>query len=190
MSPKPDETPADPPPGVAIWPSETPAVLIVDDEPQLITAMTDVLDEQYRVIGETSPRNALEILKADPAIHVIISDQRMPGMTGDEFLFHAQEISPATRILATAYADLGGVINAVNRGKIFNYLRKPWNEAELRNVVDTAAQHFALGEVLRRERALLKCIVDCNNDLIRLGERRLENVAAAGKTLERELEPM
>src|SRR5688572_3498040 len=86
---------------------EKPVVLIVDDEPQLVTAMTDALDEQYRVVGETSPQSALETLRQNPDIQVIISDQRMPAMTGDEFLFRAQEISSATRILVTAYADLG-----------------------------------------------------------------------------------
>src|SRR5262245_36583075 len=90
-----------------------PTILIVDDEPQLVTAMTDVLDEQYEVVGETSPQKALEVLKQNRDIQVIISDQRMPGMTGDEFLFRAREISSATRILVTAYADLSAVINAV-----------------------------------------------------------------------------
>ena len=151
---------------------EKPVVLIVDDEPQLVTAMTDALDEQYRVVGETSPQSALETLRQNPDIQVIISDQRMPAMTGDEFLFRAQEISSATRILVTAYADLGAVINAVNNGKIFNYVRKPWNETELRNVVDTAAQHFALGAALQQERALLKCIMDCSLDAISVKDTR------------------
>jgi two-component system, cell cycle sensor histidine kinase PleC len=142
------------------------AVLIVDDEPQLVTAMTDALDEQYRVVGQTSPQNALDILKEDPDIQVIISDQRMPAMTGDEFLFRAQEISPATRILVTAYADLGAVIKAVNQGKIFSFIRKPWDEDELRRAVESAAEHFTLGVALRRERALLKCIMDCSLDAI------------------------
>ena len=151
---------------------EKPVVLIVDDEPQLVTAMTDALDEQYRVVGETSPQSALETIRQNPDIQVIISDQRMPAMTGDEFLFRAQEISSATRILVTAYADLGAVINAVNNGKIFNYIRKPWNETELRNVVDTAAQHFALGAALQQERALLKCIMDCSLDAISVKDTR------------------
>jgi two-component system cell cycle sensor histidine kinase PleC len=168
----------------AMEPTGKPAVLIVDDEPQLVTAIGDALDEQYRVVGETSPRNALEILRSDPGIHVIISDQRMPLMTGDEFLFHAQQVSSATRILITAYADLNAVIHAVNRGKIFSYIRKPWHEAELRSSVDAAAQHYALGTVLSQERALLKSIMDCNNDLARLEEKRLDRKASGAELLE------
>ena len=163
---KPDEAFGDQRLAFGEWGVEKPAVLIVDDEPQLVTAMTDALDEQYRVIGETSPLRALEILKQDPGIHTIISDQRMPVMTGDEFLLRAQEISSATRILVTAYADLGAVIDAVNQGKIFHYIRKPWDGAELRNIIDTAAEHFALGAALRKERMLLKCIMDCSIDAI------------------------
>ncbi|HEY7646173.1 MAG TPA: ATP-binding protein [Hyphomicrobiales bacterium] len=151
---------------------ERPAILIVDDEPQLVTAMTDALDEQYRVVGETSPQKALDILEKNHDIQVIISDQRMPVMPGDEFLFRAREISPATRILVTAYADLGAVTNAVNRGKIFNYVRKPWDETELRGIVDTAAQHFALSAALQQERALLKCIMDCSVDAISVKDSR------------------
>ena len=164
--------------------TERPAVLIVDDEPQLVTAMTDLLDEDYRVVGTTSPQSALNVLREDPGIQVIISDQRMPVMTGDEFLFRAGEISSATRILATAYADLGAVISAVNRGKIFNYIRKPWEETEFRSVVDTAVQHFALGAALKQERELLKCIMDCSLDAISVKDThhryiRLNNAEAA-----------
>jgi two-component system cell cycle sensor histidine kinase PleC len=148
------------------------AVLVVDDEPQLITAVADALEDKYRVLGETSPQSALEILKADAGIHVIISDQRMPVMAGSEFLFRAQEFSSATRLLVTAYADLESVISAVNRGRIFGYIRKPWNEGELRHVVDTAANHFMRDAILQQEKALLECIVNCNKDLFRLGDSR------------------
>ena len=165
-------------------PRENPAVLIVDDEPQLITALTDVLDEQYQVIGETSPVRALDILKKEPGIQVILSDQRMPAMTGDEFLFRAQEVSSATRILVTAYADLGAVINAVNRGKIFNYIRKPWDEIEVRRAVDIAHRHFALGAALQQERALLRCIMDCSLDAISIKDTRHRYVHLNGPEAE------
>jgi response regulator RpfG family c-di-GMP phosphodiesterase len=154
-----------------------PAILVVDDEAQLITAMADALEDKYRVLGETSPESALEILKADKDIQVIVSDQRMPGMTGDEFLFRAQEFSAATRLLVTAYADLESVISAVNRGKIFSYIRKPWSEAELRYFVDAAADQFVRDTVLLHERALLECIVNCNRDLFRLSETRNRNAS-------------
>jgi two-component system cell cycle sensor histidine kinase PleC len=146
--------------------TEKPAILIVDDEPQLIAAMTDVLDDRYEVIGETSPQCALDVLSAEHDIQVIISDQRMPRMNGDEFMSRAKEISSATRILVTAYADMNAVISAVNRGKIFNLIRKPWDELELLRIVDSAAQHFALGAALQHERALLQCIMDCSLDAI------------------------
>jgi response regulator RpfG family c-di-GMP phosphodiesterase len=178
MSHKPEDAPGTGDTAPGTWPEmRKPAILVVDDEPQLVTAITDVLEEQYRVVGETSPRKALDILRQDSGIHVIISDQRMPVMTGDEFLFRAQEFSAATRILVTAYADLSAVIDAVNHGKIFSYIRKPWHETELRDIVDAAARHYALGAALQQERALLKCIMECNNDLLRLGEGAMKPVA-------------
>jgi response regulator RpfG family c-di-GMP phosphodiesterase len=118
---------------------EQPSILIVDDEPQVTTALADVLEDRYKVITKTSPEAALNILESDKRISVIISDQRMPGMTGDELFARARKLSTATRVLITAYADISAVIDAVNQGKIFAYVKKPWQRDDIILTVHRAA---------------------------------------------------
>ena len=97
---------------------------------------------------------ALEILRAEE-VHVILSDQRMPGMTGDAFLAQARHVRPdAIRMLFTGYADIQAVINAVNEGRIFRYILKPWDPLELEGVIRQAVeQHELLAERKRLHRA-------------------------------------
>lgn len=107
------------------------AILILDDEPQVVAALEDVLEDHFRIISLTSPQAALEMLESGETISAILCDQRMPEMTGDEFLARARDHTDATRVLITGYADLSGVIRAVNEGRIFGYLTKPWNAGQL-----------------------------------------------------------
>ena len=83
---------------------------------------------------------ALQLLRT-AKFAVILADQRMPGLTGDQFLAKAQEISDATRILVTGYADINALIRAVNHGQIFTYIAKPWEPADLKVTVFKAAAH-------------------------------------------------
>jgi diguanylate cyclase (GGDEF)-like protein/PAS domain S-box-containing protein len=125
-----------------------PSVLVVDDEPQVLTAISDTLEGDFQVLTEQSPECAIALLKRQE-VSVIISDQRMPELSGHEFLAAARQISDATRILITGFSDLEAVIAAVNDGKIFGYLSKPWDPAVLRVAVLKAAEHHALGRELR-----------------------------------------
>jgi response regulator RpfG family c-di-GMP phosphodiesterase len=98
----------------------------------------------------------------------------MPGMTGDQFLARANELSPATRILITAFADIEAVISAVNGGKIYNYVRKPWDNDALLAIVDAAAEKFTLTAALQEEKQLLDCIMECSIDAIATSSTRSE----------------
>jgi PAS domain S-box-containing protein len=151
--------------------SEKPSILIVDDEPQVASALADVLEEQFSVVTETSPRNAIEILESNKRISVIISDQRMPGMTGDEFFARAIRISPATRILITAYADISAVIDAVNQGKIFAYVTKPWQPDDIVLTVNRAAEYSELNRMILHEQQLLHQLMESSLDAIAIKDR-------------------
>ena len=133
-------------------------VLLVDDEPQVLMALEDLLDEDFVVMKTASPERALEIFHENPDIAVVISDQRMPRMSGDELLAQIGTSSDARKILVTAFADLSAVIRAVNNGKIFAYVTKPWNADDLRSKVRKAAGHFRLAQELARERRLLRLV--------------------------------
>ncbi len=139
-------------------------VLLVDDEPQVLMALEDLLDEDFVVMKTASPERALQIVHENPDIAVVISDQRMPKMTGDQLLAQLGTSSDARRILVTAFADLSAVIGAVNNGKIFAYVTKPWNADDLRGKVRKAAEQFRLAQELARERRLLSSILASLND--------------------------
>lgn len=155
-----------------------PCVLIVDDEAQVALALADLLEEDYTVLTCNSPHDALEILKANNDISVILSDQRMPGMTGDSLLAQANEISIATRILITAYADINAVVDAINQGKIYGYITKPWDPAQLLTTVRNAAAHCALQRELFHERALLRQLMDSSIDGIAIKDLEHRYVGA------------
>ena len=119
--------------------SDLPTLLLVDDEPDLLFSLEGLLRQRFHLFTATSGHEALDIVKQQ-TIQVIVSDQRMPGMTGDELLAQVARISPSTvRILLTGYADIQDVIRALNTGGVFRYLTKPWNLDELLDVLSEAA---------------------------------------------------
>lgn len=107
------------------------SVLYVDDEENNLLSFKATFRLKYNVFTAISGEKALEIIENNE-IHVIITDQRMPAMTGVEFLEKViDKNSDITRILLTGFADMGAVVDAINKGKIFHYLTKPWVEEEL-----------------------------------------------------------
>jgi signal transduction histidine kinase len=122
-----------------------PSLLVVDDEPEVLQSVHDLLRLNYRVITCTTGPRALEVLRSTEDVQVIMSDQRMPEMTGVELLRRAKAIRPeTTRLLFTAYADIRTVIDAINKGHVFRYLAKPWDPEELEAVVRQAVEHHNL----------------------------------------------
>ncbi|MCF6258388.1 MAG: response regulator [Gammaproteobacteria bacterium] len=114
-------------------------ILIVDDESRIIRTLGRLMRPHYQTFLANSGEEALDILRNN-RIHVIISDQRMPEMTGVELLSKVKQLSPnTTRVLLTGYSDLSAVVNSVNEGEIFRYITKPWNNDELFKTVKQAA---------------------------------------------------
>jgi signal transduction histidine kinase/response regulator RpfG family c-di-GMP phosphodiesterase len=127
-----------------------PKVLVVDDEPQILESIQDLLEEDFDVVVSTDATEAVELLK-NAHIAVILADQRMPNLSGGEFLAKAREICDATRILITGYVDIDALIRAVNDGQIHSYVPKPWEPANLKVTVLKAATYAK--EVTQRKRA-------------------------------------
>ncbi len=141
-----------------------PTVLVVDDEPDLLQTVQDLLRIDYDVVCRASGAEALEVLGSDRPIQVIMSDQRMPGMTGVELLREAELVRPeATRLLFTAYADIRAVIDAINRGHVFRYIGKPWDAQEFLAVLRQAVQHH---DLLADKKRLLAELRESNARLI------------------------
>ncbi len=122
-------------------PSDTrPRLLFVDDEARILRTLDMVFRHDYQVLGTTDGREALELLRRH-TVDVIVSDQRMPLMSGVEVLRGARDVSPDTlRLLLTGYADLASIVGSINDGEIFRYIQKPWHIRELRETVDEAVR--------------------------------------------------
>lgn len=120
-------------------PSLEKTILVVDDEKEVATALQRMLVlEEYQVLIAGSAAEGFELL-ANNQVSVIISDQRMPVMTGTEFLSRVKELYPDTvRIILTAHADLNSVTDAINRGAIYKFLNKPWSDDDIRKTIDEA----------------------------------------------------
>jgi DNA-binding NtrC family response regulator len=122
---------------------ETPIkarVLFVDDEPRILNTMRMLFRDHYEVLIAESGAQALELLKTN-SVDVIVSDQRMPGMTGIEMLRQARELNPgAMRILLTGYSDLNAIIGSINDGEIFRFVNKPWFDEDLTATLERAVE--------------------------------------------------
>jgi two-component system response regulator HupR/HoxA len=119
-------------------------VLVVDDEPDILRAFSFNYGEEFDVLSAPSGARGLELLAAhDPA--VIVADQRMPAMTGTEFLERSMKIRPdAIRIILTGYTDVEAIIQAINNSRIYRYVTKPWESEELRITLRRAIEAFHL----------------------------------------------
>lgn len=119
-------------------------LLVVDDEPDLVQSVKDLLRFDYRVLGTTRATEGLKIMDQEE-VHVVMTDQRMPEMTGIEFLKSLKKAHPeAIRLLFTAYADIDVVTDAINEGSVYRYVSKPWDTQELRSVLKQAVERYEL----------------------------------------------
>jgi diguanylate cyclase (GGDEF)-like protein/PAS domain S-box-containing protein len=114
-------------------------LLLVDDEPHMLSSLSRLLRrEGYRILTAASPAEAFEILAKHP-VEVIVSDQRMPDMSGTEFFARVRQLYPdSIRIILTGYTDLDSVTSAINRGAIAKFLTKPWDDDQLREQIREA----------------------------------------------------
>jgi PAS domain S-box-containing protein len=138
-------------------------VLVVDDEPQILVALEDLLSDDFTVLKSQSPENALAFVEQDPNIAVVITDQRMPRMTGDELLRRMTNMPPVG-IMVSGFADLPAVIRAINEGKVFAYVTKPWDAEDLRFKVSKGVEHFKLARQIAHERQLLADLMNSSPD--------------------------
>lgn len=119
-------------------------ILYIDDEVHNLNAFKASFRRLFNVFTADSAKEALPILEQQP-IHIIITDQRMPQMTGVEFLESIINVYPdPIRILLTGYADIAAVIDAINKGQVYLYVTKPWQEDELKLYIEKAFEVFQL----------------------------------------------
>ena len=154
-------------------PARHRTLLLVDDEESILSALKRVFRRDgYQVITATSGALGLEALTRQP-VDVILSDQRMPGMTGIEFLREARRLYPHTlRMTLSGYTDLQSIIEAVNEGAVYKFLTKPWDDELLRSHV---AHAFEQSELAAENARLWAAVQQANHELA-LANERLEHM--------------
>jgi response regulator RpfG family c-di-GMP phosphodiesterase len=145
-------------------------VLYIDDEPHNLLSFKASFRRIFNVFTAESAEEGRKILDV-LEIHVILSDQRMPGMSGIEFFESILKSHPLPiRILITGYTDINAVIDAINRGQVYKYLTKPWNENDIKIFVDKAYEVYMLR---KKNVELTDKLVDANDKLEFLARQNL-----------------
>src|SRR5918996_3405099 len=132
---------------------QTCTILYVDDEEQSLKYFTRAFEDKFRILSATNASDGYRLLEQhQDEIALLMTDQRMPGEKGVEFLQRARRLHPkAVRILTTAYSDFDVAIDAVNSAGISNYVTKPWDIPQLEMILKRGCESFAV----QRERDLL-----------------------------------
>ena len=152
------------------------SILLVDDESSIIKSLERIFrKENYKILTASGGKEGLELLNTlEEPVSLIISDQRMPEMSGAQFLEKARKIFPdAGRYLLTGYSDMDAVIDAVNKGKIHRYLTKPWNDDELLVLIQQSLEQY---ELVLENRRLSELTSTQNKELNELNKNLEEKV--------------
>ncbi len=140
-------------------------LLILDDELLILKSLENLFEDDYEVFTTNDAEAAL-LLAAEHDFAVILCDERMPGVSGHEFLRRVREVSNATRVMMSGYADITALTEAVNSGQIFAYITKPWDPFKLQAQVNAAGVHFTLTREVQESRELLRALMENSPDLI------------------------
>ena len=133
-------------------PASRHCLLVIDDEPHVCDSVNDLLRREFRVLKANSAQEGYRIMQQEE-VHIVMSDQRMPQITGVELLTKVKARYPhAIRLLFTGYAELESIIAAINQGHIYQFIKKPWQPEELLVAVRQAALEFDRLETMALER--------------------------------------
>ncbi len=143
-------------------------ILVVDDEEAILETMTFTFRDDYEVLTASSAREALELLDAKAPVAVLLSDQRMPDMSGVELVSEVCKRHPRTvRMILTGFSDMDAIVQAINDGHIYAYIAKPWEPDHLKQVMKRAVEHYRLTELneallgdLQRANVFLEAVMD------------------------------
>lgn len=157
-------------------------ILVVDDEKNIISALKRLLrNENYSILSAGSGAEGLEILKTG-TVNLVISDQRMPGMNGTEFLSRVMHHNPdIIRIILSGYTEIDSITEAINKGHIYKFLLKPWNDSSLVLEIRQALDQYDLIETNKK---LHNTVMEQNKKLMTINEKLETMVSERTRALE------
>jgi CheY-like chemotaxis protein len=145
-----------------------PRILVVDDEEAILETMAFTFEDDYEVHTSTDPRRALDLLEKKGPFAVVLTDQRMPDMSGVDFVTEVWRRHPTTvRMILTGFSDMDAIIQAINDGHVYAYISKPWEPDHLKQLMKQAVEHHKLAVEnerllgdLRRANRFLEAVID------------------------------
>ncbi|MCS6832673.1 MAG: response regulator, partial [Flammeovirgaceae bacterium] len=160
---------------------QLPVVLYVDDEEHNLTSFTANFRRNYQVLTAKNGKEGLELLKKHE-VEVVITDQRMPQMSGVEFAEAVANFNPdIVRIILTGFSDMQAIVDAINKGGIYRYISKPWQKDELKLAIDNAIETYRLR---KHNKELIRNLQQLNAELEEKINERTETLARKNKELE------
>ncbi|RMG65575.1 MAG: response regulator [Bacteroidetes bacterium] len=161
-----------------------PTILYIDDERQNLIAFKASFRRTYEVLTAQSGEEAIALLDTHPEVEVIISDQRMPSMTGVEFFERILPRHPEpVRMVLTGYSDVQAIIEAINKGQVYYYITKPWNHKELKLIIDKGLEAYALRQENRHLTAEKQRLE------LRAAQQERQNILSRFETLKNQVNP-
>ncbi|MBW1793505.1 MAG: Flp pilus assembly complex ATPase component TadA [Deltaproteobacteria bacterium] len=165
-------------------------ILFVDDEDNVLKAMRRIFrQENYTILTASSGDEALKLLEKEP-VHIVISDHRMPGMTGADLLRNIKELYPQTiRIMLTGHADVNAIMGAVNEGAVYKFITKPWNDDDLRLTVSLALEKYDLiqeNKALKEQREAQKKKIKQLSRFVNVNRSQLGRMLLRKKLIQKE----
>jgi len=149
------------------------SVLYIDDEEHNLISFKSTFRREYNIHVATSGKSGLEIMEKNE-INLVITDQRMPEMTGVQFLEKVKDLYPdCVRMIMTGFSDMDAIIQAINKGNIYRYITKPWNRAELKITIDSA---FEVYHLKLQNRNLIADLKEVNQNLEKIVEQRTHQI--------------
>ncbi len=141
-------------------PATKHCLLIVDDEPNVCDSVHDLLRREFRVLKANSAEEGYRLMQEEE-VHIVMSDQRMPQISGVELLTKVKSRYPqAIRMLFTGFADLESIVAAINQGHVFQFVKKPWQPEELEAAVRQAAVEYERLTLAAEEKERLQSVIE------------------------------
>ena len=147
-----------------------PSILYVDDELPNLSSFMFVFRDEFDVHVASSAKEGLDILRSNK-ISIVITDQRMPGITGVELLEKVRELHPSSfRMVLTGYSDMDAIVDAINKGHVYHYFSKPWDELEMKLVISNALETIAIEERLTKSHEMVNELIEQAPDALILAD--------------------
>lgn len=162
-------------------------VLFVDDEQSILNSLKRLMrKEGFNILTASSGKEGLDLLEKQEA-HLVVSDQRMPSMTGTEFLIRVKQMWPdSVRVILSGYADLDSILQAINEGHVYRFLTKPWNDDQIKTDIhqcldeyELRRQHKDMVAFIEQQNISLTKINDLKTDSLRLAHLIMEQIPIA-----------